>query len=607
MRFPFGKFDMLLAPAFPFGGMEHVGAIFYNESRFVFREPPTLTQRLGRNATIYHEVAHQWFGDLVTMRWFDDLWLKEGFATYMAAKMQADLAPGTGAWKTFYLRNKPLAYAIDQTTGTTPVWQELENLDLAKSNYGPIVYNKAPSILKQLNYLVGEEAFREGLRLFLRRHAYANATWEDLLAALEESSGHVAGRLRRAVHPPRRDADRGAGRWRRRADASHGSPSSSARRGSWRGTRAAGGPAGCACGSATTTARTWCSPSPSPARQTVVEAAARPPRTRTASSRTTRTSATASSSSTPRAPRTSRRTWGRLEDEPAAGDGVGGDVEPGAGGADGARPLRGRGPARAPARARRAARRLPAGALDHGAPALPGRRGARRGAARLRADAPGAGCRTTRSPTAFGRRASTRCWRWRAPPRRVAVLKELLAGERRFDGEPLREPSRWAAVQTLLALDGSRRGLPLPRRARAGRPSPEAARRAFVAGAAVPAAASKAEYFRRYLEDPELNEEWVTASLDLFNHPDHAALSLPYLRPALEKLPWIQENRRIFFLPQWVGSFVGGHHSAEALEMVDRYLADHPELPADLRRKVLEARDELERTVEVRRRPTGLR
>src|SRR5690606_37862147 len=189
MPFPFGKFDVLLAPAFPFGGMEHVGAIFYNESRFVFREPPTLTERLGRNSTIDHEVAHQWFGDLVTMRWFDDLWLKEGFATYMAAKMQEALAPGTGAWKTFHLRNKPLAYAVDRTRGTTPVWQALENLDLAKSNYGPIVYNKAPSILKQLEHLVGEESFREGLRLFLRRHAFGNAGWEELLAALEESSG----------------------------------------------------------------------------------------------------------------------------------------------------------------------------------------------------------------------------------------------------------------------------------------------------------------------------------------------------------------------------------------------------------------------------------
>ncbi|HEX8906168.1 MAG TPA: M1 family aminopeptidase, partial [Longimicrobiaceae bacterium] len=187
--FPFSKLDAMLAPAFPFGGMEHVGEIFYNENSFIFREPPTLSQRLGRDATIYHEVSHQWFGDLVTMRWFDDLWLKEGFSTYMAARIQDELRPGSEAWKTFYLRNKPVAYATDVTSGTTPVWQELANLDLAKSNYGPIVYNKAPSVIKQLAFLAGDSAFRAGLHLFLTRHAYGNATWQDLLGAIQETSG----------------------------------------------------------------------------------------------------------------------------------------------------------------------------------------------------------------------------------------------------------------------------------------------------------------------------------------------------------------------------------------------------------------------------------
>ncbi|MDF1505145.1 M1 family aminopeptidase, partial [Roseisolibacter sp. H3M3-2] len=187
--YPFDKYDFVLAPAFPFGGMEHPGAVFYNEESFVFRERPTQPQRVGRTATVYHEVAHQWFGDLVTMRWFDDLWLKEGFATYMAARMQAALDPASEAWKTFYLRNKPAAYAVDASLGTTPVWQQLANLDQAKSNYGAIVYNKAPSVLKQLEYVVGERAFRDGVRTFLARHAYANATWRDLLAAVGGAAG----------------------------------------------------------------------------------------------------------------------------------------------------------------------------------------------------------------------------------------------------------------------------------------------------------------------------------------------------------------------------------------------------------------------------------
>ena len=124
--YPFEKFDFVLAPAFPFGGMEHPGAVFYSEDGFIFRERPTLPRRLGRLSTILHEAAHQWFGDLVTMRWFDDLWLKEGFATFMAAKALATLEPAAGAWKTFYLGNKPSAYAVDQTGGTRPLWQELE-------------------------------------------------------------------------------------------------------------------------------------------------------------------------------------------------------------------------------------------------------------------------------------------------------------------------------------------------------------------------------------------------------------------------------------------------------------------------------------------------
>ncbi|MGI9090244.1 MAG: M1 family aminopeptidase, partial [Gemmatimonadaceae bacterium] len=184
VAYPWPKLDFVLAPAFPFGGMEHPGAIFYNENTFIFKERPTRTQLLGREATIYHEVAHQWFGDLVTMRWFDDLWLKEGFATYMAAKMQAALEPSSNAWETFYLRNKPLAYSVDRTEGTTPIWQELDNLDQAKSNYGAIVYNKAPGVLKQLNYLVGDSAFRTGVHSFLTQHAYSNATWRDLLGAV---------------------------------------------------------------------------------------------------------------------------------------------------------------------------------------------------------------------------------------------------------------------------------------------------------------------------------------------------------------------------------------------------------------------------------------
>ena len=140
------------------------------------------------------------------MRWFDDLWLKEGFATFMAAKALADLEPDAEAWKTFYLGNKPPAYAVDQTAGTRPLWQALDNLDQAKSNYGAIVYNKAPAVLKQLEYLVGDAAFQAGVRRFLTRYAYANAGWRDLLAAIGDRGPPAAGRLRAGLHAARGDA-----------------------------------------------------------------------------------------------------------------------------------------------------------------------------------------------------------------------------------------------------------------------------------------------------------------------------------------------------------------------------------------------------------------
>jgi aminopeptidase N len=130
--------------------------------------------------------------------------------------------------------------------------------------------------------------------------------------------------------------------------------------------------------------------------------------------------------------------------------------------------------------------------------------------------------------------------------------------------------------------------------------TPESPRRAFIAAAAIPTAEAKAAYFARFLDDPRLNEEWVTAATGPFNTPLHSELTLQYLRPSLDRLEWVRDNRRIFFLPRWISAFVGGHHGPEALAIVDRFLAENPELPIDIRRKVLQSRDELKRTVRVR-------
>jgi aminopeptidase N len=132
--------------------------------------------------------------------------------------------------------------------------------------------------------------------------------------------------------------------------------------------------------------------------------------------------------------------------------------------------------------------------------------------------------------------------------------------------------------------------------------TPEGARRAFVAGAAAPDAGVKEHYFERYFADSTLNEDWATASLDAFNAPEGRHLSLPWLRPALDSLPWIQRNRRIFFLGSWLGAFLDGQSSQEAVDIVDRFLDGRPDLAADLRNKVLQAADELRRTVRIRAR-----
>src|SRR5579863_1173567 len=187
--FPFPKYDMVLIPGFPYGGMEHAGATFLREESVLFRTAPTHSDLLGRDLLVLHELTHQWFGDLTTMRWFDDLWLKEGFAQYMAYQALDALKPTENIWKRFYLSIKPAAYEIDATQGTTPIYQDIPNLKDAKSAYGAIVYSKAPGMLKQLAYVLGAENFRDGLRLYLKDHAYSNAEWSDLVHALEQVSG----------------------------------------------------------------------------------------------------------------------------------------------------------------------------------------------------------------------------------------------------------------------------------------------------------------------------------------------------------------------------------------------------------------------------------
>jgi aminopeptidase N len=183
--YPFGKFDFVLIPAFQFGGMEHPGAILYNAASLLLEESATQNQRLNRASLIAHETSHMWFGDLVTMRWFDDVWMKEVFANFIAAKIVNPAFPGVNHDLRFLLAHYPEAYDVDRTPGTNPIRQPLANLDDAGQLYGPIIYQKAPIVMRQLELMLGERALREGLRAYLRRYAYRNATWLDLVTMLD--------------------------------------------------------------------------------------------------------------------------------------------------------------------------------------------------------------------------------------------------------------------------------------------------------------------------------------------------------------------------------------------------------------------------------------
>ncbi len=596
VSYPFGKFDFLLAPAFPFGGMEHPGAIFYNEESFIYRERPTLSQLLGRQATTFHEVAHQWFGDYVTMRWFDDLWLKEGFATYMAAKMQASLEPTSNAWKTFYMRNKPVAYATDATAGTTPVWQLLANLDQAKSNYGPIVYNKAPGVLRQLEYLVGERAFQLGIRAFLREHAFANATWRDLLREVGTASGRDLSRwgAQWIVRPGMPIVEQHVtvlnGRITRLTLTQRAAQPSVSGRGAWPlkvqlllhyadGRPARRLPVEFASDSVVVTAAAGlAAPDYVFANDGDYGYALVLPDS--ASVRWLAANVGTVHDDFQRA-----MLWGALWDLVRE--------------------------ARLPPErfAEVALRELPRETDEQLSASIVGR-----------------------LTTALSRYATVAARDSLLPRVELALLRgavdstrpygqrksqlDALIGLARSDeslrrleawldsttalGLPLRPPTRWSIVTRLVARDAPTAAARLASEVRRDSTS-EGKRLAFVAGAAQPTVGAKQQYFARWFNDSTLNEEWVTSSLRTFHDADRQEMTRAFLVPALDTLPWIQRNRRIFFLGSWLGAVIGGQSSEQALREIDAWLAAHPTLAPDLRQKILQSRDELERTVTIRR------
>ena len=600
--FPFPKYDLVLIPGFPFGGMEHAGATFLNENGVLFRSAPTANDRFTRDTLVLHELTHQWFGDLVTMRWFDDLWLKEGFAQYMAYRALADLDPVAQPWKHMYEDIKPLAYGIDETEGTTPIFQDIPNLKDAKSAYGAIVYQKAPSILKQLAYRLGDEPFRDGLRAYLKQHAYGNAQWSDLVDAFQAASGQDVhawanawvlqrgmpevtaawncdtGNKLTSLTLSQRDVLSGGYTWPLANEVLLAFDDAQAplrMRVEWQTAHASvPGAAGKPCpkyvfaNSGDEAYGRFLLDAKS-------EAAVRP---------------VLLSASTKHAdPLLRSMLWGALwENVHTARSAPRGYVELALkdlpqqddetlarlqyGRATGALQRYITGPTRASLVAQ-----LESIAID-----------------RMQ-NAPTVGLRLVafRALTTVAETSSAR-----------ATLKAMLAGTVTIPGVELRPLDRWNIVGRLIAIGDAE--APTLLAAQAKRDTSDDGRRsAWAVQAGAPDAATKQAYFAAYLVPPKSadakQEDWLSQSVGPFNNVRQSALTLPFLRQSLDQLPEIKRDRKIFYLGVWLSAFLGGQTTPQAEAIVRQWLAQ-PGIDPDLRRKVLENMDPLTRTVRIRQR-----
>ncbi|HET7304137.1 MAG TPA: aminopeptidase N [Segeticoccus sp.] len=186
--YPWGKYDQVFVPEYNIGAMENPGCVTFTE-HYIHRSAATAAQYETRANTVLHEMAHMWFGDLVTMQWWNDLWLKESFADYMGTHVNAVATEHTDAWTSFASRRKAWAYLQDQLPTTHPIVATIDDLEAAKQNFDGITYAKGASVLKQLVAYVGQDAFFAGARSYFQRHAFGNTTLVDLLAELSEASG----------------------------------------------------------------------------------------------------------------------------------------------------------------------------------------------------------------------------------------------------------------------------------------------------------------------------------------------------------------------------------------------------------------------------------
>ena len=590
--FPFPKYDLVLIPGFAYGGMEHAGATFLREESVLFRTAPTHSDRIGRDLLTLHELTHQWFGDFTTMRWFDDLWLKEGFAQYMAYRTLDQLKPAEHVWQRFYLSIKPAAYAIDSTLGTTPIYQDIDNLENAKSAYGAIVYSKAPGLLRQLAFIVGDQQFRDGLRIYLKEHPYGNAEWSDLVKAFERASG--------------RSLSEWAEAWIHR----RGMPQLDI---SW----------SCHAGRLTNLALRqhdvlnegglW----PMAIELLLAHQNASPVRIRGEVKQEYADVTDAVGQSCPAFVFANDQdyAYGRYLLDPVSQRVVTSEL-----GAisdlfertllwgslwDSVREAE-----LAPRDYLLLTHRLLSQEQDEALAQF------------LTAHAVTALHRYVSPQTRaeFVPKFETMAWDrmlhaedqglrivWFRIFRAVAEtefgrggLKQLLAKRVQVPGVQLRPLDRWSMVTALIALKDPEADTVLAAE-RERDHTGDGLKYAYMAEAARPDAATKKKYFDDYLRNAERPEDWVEQSLAAFNYWNQSNLTQPYLRPALEALAQVKRQRKIFFVLAWLGAFIGGQESAEADDQVHNWL-NTEKIDPDLRLKVLEVVDELDRTVKIRRR-----
>jgi aminopeptidase N len=626
-KFPFPKYDLVLIPEFPFGGMEHAGATFLREDRVIFPSEPTANDYITRGNLIFHEAAHQWFGDTVTMRWFDDLWLKEGFAEFMAYKTMEKVLPQYNAWKAFYERNKPLAYLTDSTKGTTPIYQEISNLSAAKSAYGNIVYRKAPSFLRQAEFYLGEKQFQAAVRAFLKQNAFKNAEWQDLVKSVETASGQnlrdwanvwVKKRGIPTIRVTKEFDPNATSTYLIQENVSN---NYEIREGSF-----------------SKDNRTWTvgfnilkiiqdRDTKKEKREiskielsnekifVYTNSGLPPSKLRLVATipnyqdygygiflldKQSRDYVLANIQNE-KDDFLRAMMWGALWDSMREAE-----LDP-------------------KDYIELAIKNIGTEKDELTIQTILGRVGTAMNYYLSEPPAVAGGTRTSDPPaTAGGSDISARLEKvlinrmtnaetlgqrivfYRAFVNLASTengrqtLKDILNSKFQISNLKLKTKDKFDIVTRLLILNDADAPKLLENLAKT-ETSDEAKRYAYAARAGVATAENKRKFFDDFTGNKEISESWIESAFVPFNSTRHKDLTLPYLEKALAELPSLKRNRKIFFVNGWLAAFIGGQRDEKALETVNKFLADNPNLDKDLRLKILEVSDGLERSIKIRK------